>query len=89
MVCQEVSEPRLVSVMPSAASVALIPNGAAEARGGLGWVRGVGSGRGQSPPGPATSSVRLGRWLMAGTSEECQSLEHLDAQLKVVSGEVL
>jgi hypothetical protein len=26
---------------------------------------------------------------MAGTSEECQGLEHLDAQLKVASGEVL
>jgi hypothetical protein len=26
---------------------------------------------------------------MAGTSEECQGLEHLDVRLKVVSGEVL
>jgi hypothetical protein len=26
---------------------------------------------------------------MDGTSEECQGLDHLDARLKVVSGEVL
>jgi hypothetical protein len=85
-----------VQLRPPLPSPCLVSNALAEVRGGPRVGPGVVPGRGRLHIGPSQLVATKGSRFtllaqssrMAGTSEECQGLGHLNAQLKVVSGEV-